>query len=132
MGLVLVGMPGLEKRLSRYPQLYSRVGFVHEFRPLSQADVWQLLREGWGPPDVLLSDEVIDEDALTMLIRVSDGRFRTVPSASADQPRRGNQPVGEDHPRGRRGREGEPSNRDGIMATAMPFRSLQRDGKDDK
>jgi DNA transposition AAA+ family ATPase len=77
MGLVLIGMPGLEKRLARYPQLYSRVGFVHEFRTLSQADVRQLLREGWGPSGASLSDEdLIDEEALATLIRVSEGRFR--------------------------------------------------------
>ena len=76
-GMVLIGMPGLEKRLARYPQLYSRVGFVHEFKPLSHAEVRQLLRDGWGPLECsLVRESSIDEDALAMLIRVSDGRFR--------------------------------------------------------
>lgn len=49
IGLVLIGMPGLEKRLARYPQFYSRIGFVHEYRSLGIAELRQLLGRGWTP-----------------------------------------------------------------------------------
>jgi DNA transposition AAA+ family ATPase len=80
IGLVLIGMPGLEKRLARYPQLYSRVGFVHEFKPLSQADVRALIRELWNPPPelVLSPDALDDEPAIATIIREARGNFRSL------------------------------------------------------
>jgi DNA transposition AAA+ family ATPase len=77
MALVLIGMPGLEKRLARYPQLYSRVGFVHEFRALAETELLSLLRQGWKPPGVMLpGGGMSDEAALAAILRVTDGNFR--------------------------------------------------------
>jgi DNA transposition AAA+ family ATPase len=77
LGMVLIGMPGLEKRLSRYPQFYSRVGFVHAFRSLRAAQVRELLQGKWTPSGIALPEAgVIDEEALASIIRATGGNFR--------------------------------------------------------
>ncbi len=76
-GLVLVGMPGIEKRLSRYAQFYSRVGFVHQFRPLSEDELRFLLEQKWQELDIPLDLSTFDDvEAMTAVIRITGGNFR--------------------------------------------------------
>ena len=76
IGLILIGMPGLEKRLARFPQFYSRIGFVHEFRPLGATEIRQLLAQQWVPSGVTLPPQPWADDAIAAIIRVTNGNFR--------------------------------------------------------
>lgn len=77
VGLVLIGMPGLEKRLSRYPQLYSRVGFVHAFTPLSHEEMSELFKSQLRSQDLGLPEGALDDkEALAAIIRATGGNFR--------------------------------------------------------
>jgi DNA transposition AAA+ family ATPase len=75
-GLVLIGMPGIEKRIARFPQFYSRIGFVHEFRPLDAAQMQELLEKRWTPAGVTLPDEPLIPEVVASLIRMTGGNFR--------------------------------------------------------
>ena len=78
-GLVLIGMPGLEKRLARYPQLYSRVGFAHAYRPLSPEELWFILEHHWQRLDLALSrEDFTDTEAVATIARITAGNFRLV------------------------------------------------------
>jgi hypothetical protein len=76
VGLILIGMPGLEKRLARYPQFYSRIAFVHEFRPLATTEIRRLLGQCWTPADVNLPGQPWADDAIAAIIRITGGNFR--------------------------------------------------------
>jgi Holliday junction resolvasome RuvABC ATP-dependent DNA helicase subunit len=72
-------MPGLQKRLARYAQLYSRVGFVHHFRPLSGQELHGVIEHQWVQLglDAALDDQ-LDPAVLTAIARVTGGNFRLV------------------------------------------------------
>lgn len=77
MGVILVGMPGLEKRLARYPQLYSRVGFVHQYRTLDRGEQQNLLMQQvgqWKSPKG--AERTIEKEALAQIVRMTGGNFR--------------------------------------------------------
>jgi len=61
MGVILIGMPGIERRLARYPQLYSRIGFAHEYRPLNPDELTAVLTRRWHA-DGLAPGSGIDDD----------------------------------------------------------------------
>lgn len=79
IGLVLIGMPGLEKRLARYPRFYPRIGFVHEFGALSEGEMSFVLACQWqriGPR--LEPDNASDAEAMATIMRITGGNFRLI------------------------------------------------------
>ncbi len=79
IGLILIGMPGLEKRLARYPQLYSRVGFAHRYEPLSADELRFVLTHHWQRLGLTLTaDDFTDSEAVAAVARITNGNFRLV------------------------------------------------------
>ena len=79
VGLILIGMPGIERRLARYPQLYSRIGFAHEYRALSSDELAFVLRHHWSAIGLTLSaEDFTDAEAMAAVARITGGNFRLV------------------------------------------------------
>jgi DNA transposition AAA+ family ATPase len=78
-GLLLIGMPGIEKRLARYPQLYSRIGFAHQYRPLSDDELAHVLTRHWHKLGLTLDlTDFTDAQAVAAVGRITRGNFRLI------------------------------------------------------
>lgn len=76
-GLLFIGMPGIEKTFSRYPQLYSRVGFAHHYRPLTGEELTFVLNRHWHKLGLDLDpDDFTDAQAVAAVARITGGNFR--------------------------------------------------------
>ena len=70
-------MPGIGTRLSHYPQLYSRVGFSHEYPTLSKEEMHFVLSRHWKKFGLELDDaDFTDTRAASTIIRLTGGNFR--------------------------------------------------------
>lgn len=79
LGVILIGMPGLEKRLARYPQLYSRIGFAHRYQPLSPEELRFVLAHHWQRLGLGLSAaDFTDAEAVAAISRTTNGNFRLI------------------------------------------------------
>ena len=77
IGVILIGMPGIDKRLTRYPQFYSRVGFAHHYRPLKADELAFVLTRHWRKLGLALDDaDFTDHQAIASIARITGGNFR--------------------------------------------------------
>lgn len=77
--VILIGMPGIEKRLVRFPQLYSRIGFVHSFKPLNEEEVMFIVENQLKNLNLELSlSDFTDKEAIATITRITQGNFRLI------------------------------------------------------
>ncbi len=72
-------MPGIDKTLARYPQLYSRIGFAHQYRPLSDEELAFVLCRHWRKLGLTLDlTDFTDAQAVAAIGRITRGNFRLI------------------------------------------------------
>ena len=74
------GDPGwnarVREKVGTLSAVYSRLGFVHEFRPLGANEIRELLEQRWSPPGVHLPENPVEPETVAAIIRITGGNFR--------------------------------------------------------
>lgn len=76
---IFIGMPGIEKIIEYYPQLYSRVGFVHQFKNLGKNEIEFIISNHFSKLGIVIEeDNFTDQEAIAATIRMTNGNFRLI------------------------------------------------------
>lgn len=76
---IFIGMPGIERIIERFPQLYSRVGFVHQFKNLGKSEIEFIITKNFSKLGVCIEeDNFNDQEAIATIIRITNGNFRLI------------------------------------------------------
>ncbi len=77
--MILIGIPGIERRILRYPQLYSRVGVLHEFKTLSRDEITFIIEYHLAQLGTEIKiDNFSDYETLNTIVRISKGNLRVL------------------------------------------------------
>ena len=73
-------MPGFDRQLARYPQLYSPIGFAHHYKPLDPEDIPAVLTHYWQQLGLAERRSKVhpDSEVLGTIVRVTGGNFRLI------------------------------------------------------
>lgn len=74
IAVIMIGMPGIEKSLTRFPQLYSRVGFVHHFKQLSMEEISFIITHHCNELGIGIDiKDFTDHEAIAAMARITQG-----------------------------------------------------------
>lgn len=77
LAIIFIGMPGIDQRFRHYPQLYSRLGFSHNYRSLGRDELLFVLEQQWKRLGSTLDmDDFTDAQAVAAIERITRGNFR--------------------------------------------------------
>ena len=76
---IFIGMPGIEKTLERFPQLYSRVGFLHQFKTLGKTEIEFIIEKHFMKLGIEMDEnDFSDQETVSTIIRMTEGNFRLI------------------------------------------------------
>lgn len=76
---IFIGMPSIEKIMARFPQLHSRIGFVHQFKNMGNQELKFILENHLSKLNYnCKDDDYNDQEVISTILRITNGNFRLV------------------------------------------------------